>query len=761
MAGKNININLQGKDNVSPALKSASARLVELRSEIEQLRAKGKIDITVADTRNLAKLTNEAARLEKQLDSVGSTGVKGANSLKSAFAGLDKVLGQIGLGGFAGALTGAGFAAATVQVGKMAVELGNLGQQVQQQRDYFEVWSGGVAAATTNLEAMRRAVGGAMTESEMMSGANKLLSMGLADNASELENMSRMAVMLGGSTRSASESIEEFSLLLANQSILRLDTFGISGAKVRARIEELMAADKNLSREQAFLNAVMEEGTRKVDALAAAGVKATTSAQDLGTAFRGLKEAIGEGLAGPVSEGQAGIAAFFEGLTAAIRAGSNDAGIQLDGLNAQLRLAQNELDLLEAQPVDPNDEFGAAAGRMEALRARIAALYSELGTLPSANEAVAASSGVAAVRMVDSAGQVQTAIGDVNSELSGSSAYWQAWAGFAENAAQRAANAAWAARSAMGQVAQAATTTGTFTEPSKTRGGLYTDWAKKQLSGSDAGNLVTQWQERMTKANKDIAGRAGTDYASAMREAARQVQSDIEGALSGAVSASKGLFDFTKGAGDMFAPGSNGPFEAIYRAQAVAVGGIETDQERQWAEMYGLTPESAARIVADFQRGLFTQDVQGLINVDQLVGQIQSEQAAGESKTAFANMIAGKLGVKDAGALVASQTFQAISGGIDQDPGMQKDAALAVLNAFSANVSAVVNDDKYGHVMASYGTITWGLYERGLLTGAETSTVFQQAVVAAVTAFLMAGGGGKKDSNTVTGAVGSAGGALP
>jgi hypothetical protein len=731
-----VSVDLSGKDNLSPALKSASARLVELRSEIEQLRAKGKIDITVADTRNLAKLTNEAARLEKQLDSVGSTGVKGANSLKSAFAGLDKVLGQIGLGGFAGALTGAGFAAATVQVGKMAVELGNLGQQVQQQRDYFEVWSGGVAAATTNLEAMRRAVGGALTESEMMAGANRLLSMGLADNSNELETMSRMAVMLGGSTRTAAESIEEFSLLLANQSILRLDTFGISGAKVRERIEELMAADKNLTREQAFLNAVMEEGTRKVDALEAAGVKATTATQDLGTAFRGLKEAIGEVLAQPIEGVETGVATFFANLTAAIQAGSADAGIQLTGLNAQLRLAQAELATLEAQPLDPGDEFGTAAARMAELRSRINDLYDALVKLTPANEAVAASSGVAAVRMVDSAREVQGAVGDVNAELSGSSAYWDAWAGFAETAAQRASNAAWAARSAMGQVAQAATTTGTFTEPSKTRWGLFTDFAKKQVSSSDAGDLVRQWQERMEKANKDIAGRAGTDYASAMKEAARQVQSDVEGALSGAISASKGLFDFTKGAGDLFAPGSNGPFEAIFRAQSIAVHGTGGANEQKWAQMYGLTQESAKKIVADFQKGLFTQDVQGLINVDQLVGQIQSEQAAGESKTAFANMIAGKLGVKDAGALVASQTFQAISGGVDADPTQQAGAAQKVLDAYLNNVNAVVTGKDYAGRMIGFGTTSWVYYETGLLEGAKSSAVFASAVDAAIGAWM-------------------------
>lgn len=660
-----------------------------------------------------------------------STAIK---QVKGDLTGLDDAATSAtgGLSALGKAIPVAAIATAALKVGEMAVELGNLGQQVQQQRDYFEVWSGSVGAATANLEAMRRAVGGALTESEMMAGANRLLSMGLADNSNELETMSRMAVMLGGSTRTAAESIEEFSLLLANQSILRLDTFGISGAKVRERIEELMAADKNLTREQAFLNAVMEEGTRKVEALEAAGVKATTATQDLDTAFRGLKEAIGEVLAQPIEGVETGVATFFANLTAAIQAGSADASIQLTGLNAQLRLAQAELAQLEAQPVDPNDEFGTAAARMAELRTRIEAIYTALGLLPPEAQAAGASAGVAAVRMVDGFGDAKIAA-DALAESIGKVA--------------AATGIDWTAKA--------------YSVAMQRRyAGITGAQSAEQEEYGRAMALLRTRQTRInmeTEANAEIAD----DYVRSMKSAVSTVASEIESAFSAAQSASKGLFDFTGGAGDLFAPGSNGPFEAIYRAQAVAVGGIETDQERQWAEMYGLTPESAARIVADFQRGLFTPEVQGLINVDQLVGQIQSEQAASESKTAFANMIAGKLGVKDAGALVASQTFQAISGGIDQDPGMQKDAALAVLNAFSANVSAVVNDDKYGQMMASYGTITWGLYERGLLTGAETSTVFQQAVVAAVTAFLMAGGGGKKDSNTVTGAVGSAGGALP
>jgi len=662
-----------------------------------------------------------------------STAIK---QVKGDLTGLDDAATSAtgGLSALGKAIPVAAIATAALKVGEMAVELGNLGQQVQQQRDYFEVWSGSVGAATANLEAMRRAVGGALTESEMMAGANRLLSMGLADNSNELETMSRMAVMLGGSTRTAAESIEEFSLLLANQSILRLDTFGISGAKVRERIEELMAADKNLTREQAFLNAVMEEGTRKVEALEAAGVKATTATQDLDTAFRGLKEAIGEGLAEPVAAAQARMADTLNQFAAMI-GGTNILRDVLGlepGSEQQLAAITARLEYL--RDLIARSESGEKIYRFSTANAQkeIDDLEAKLIALTPANEAVAASSGVAAVRMVDGFGDAK--------------------------------DAADALAESIGKVAAATGIDWTAKAYSVAMQRRYAGITGAQSAEQEEyGRAMALLRTRQTRINMETEANAeiADDYVRSMKSAVSTVASEIESAFSAAQSASKGLFDFTGGAGDLFAPGSNGPFEAIYRAQAVAVGGIETDQERQWAEMYGLTPESAARIVADFQRGLFTPEVQGLINVDQLVGQIQSEQAAAESKTAFANMIAGKLGVKDAGALVASQTFQAISGGIDQDPGMQKDAALAVLNAFSANVSAVVNDDKYGQMMASYGTITWGLYERGLLTGAETSTVFQQAVVAAVTAFLMAGGGGKKDSNTVTGAVGSAGGALP
>jgi hypothetical protein len=707
---RNININLEGKDNVSPALKSASARLVELRSEIEQLRAKGKIDITVADTRNFAKLTNEANKLEKQLDAIGTTGVKGANSLRSAFSGLDKVLGQIGLGGFAGALTGAGFAAAAVQIGKVAVELGNLGAQSIVTRDSFESVMASVGKSPALLNELSSAAGGTITQMRLMqlantavAGASEELGGAFAEALPKLIEGARAANQLNpalGDTEFLFNSLvtgikRGSPMLIDNTGItLKLGDANEAFAKSLGKsVNELTEEEKKLAILQGTLDGVdrlVQQAGGNLDNL-------TTSTQQLTTAWQDLRTAIGEGLAPMVSQTQAGMADALSRITAAIQAGSVDSEIALQGLNSQLQIAKNELAQLEAQPFDPNDEFGTSAARADILRQRIAELEAQTYSAGGAELDMAEKLRISR----DAAREAAGAMRELNAARGGTD---------------------WNAK------ARSLALVGRYE-------GITGAESAKQEEYARAMGLLRSRQTRLnleTEANAEIAD----DYVRSMRSAVSTVASEVESAFSAAQSASKGLFDFTGGAGDMFKPGSNGPFEAIYRAQAVAVGGIETDQERQWAEMYGLTPESAARIVADFQRGLFSPEVQGLINVDQLVGQIQSEQAASESKTAFANMIAGKLGVADAGALVASQTFQAISGGIEADPTQQADAAQRVLDAYLNNVNAVVTGKDYAGRMIAFGTTTWVYYEQGLLEGAKESAVFARAVDAAIGAWM-------------------------
>lgn len=110
------------------------------------------------------------------------------------------------------------------------------------------------------METLRSSTRGLVNDTELMKAGNKFVAMGLAETEEEMGKLSEIAVKLGSAMgNDATSSMENFALMLANQSILRLDSFGISSGKVRARIEELMNETEGLTREQAFMTATMEQ----------------------------------------------------------------------------------------------------------------------------------------------------------------------------------------------------------------------------------------------------------------------------------------------------------------------------------------------------------------------------------------------------------------------------------------------------------------------------------------------------------------------
>lgn len=110
------------------------------------------------------------------------------------------------------------------------------------------------------MDQLRKATRGMVGDADLAKASNKFLVMGLADTSEEAANLAEIATQLGSSMgEGATYSMENFAMMLANQSIPRLDSFGISSGRVRERIDELMKADKDLTREQAFLTATMEE----------------------------------------------------------------------------------------------------------------------------------------------------------------------------------------------------------------------------------------------------------------------------------------------------------------------------------------------------------------------------------------------------------------------------------------------------------------------------------------------------------------------
>lgn len=142
------------------------------------------------------------------------------------------------------------------------------GFSAQTTRATFEVLSQSINASTEFMNNLRLATNGAVDDLSLMSGAIRFINLGIAETEEEATQLIEAAVKLGKTMgQDASTAIEDFGALLANQSIPRLDNFGISSGRVRTRIAELQAEFPNLTREVAFTQAVLEEAEKSMDRL--------------------------------------------------------------------------------------------------------------------------------------------------------------------------------------------------------------------------------------------------------------------------------------------------------------------------------------------------------------------------------------------------------------------------------------------------------------------------------------------------------------
>ena len=150
---------------------------------------------------------------------------------------------------------------AVVGLGKSLVDMTLEAAKVEGVRNTFDNLVESIGGDAVNaMEQLRASTRGMVSDADLMQAGNKFLAMGLADSAEKAAELAEVATQLGMAMGGdATSSMENFALMMANQSIPRLDSFGISSSKVRERIEELMAATEGLTREQAFNQAVMEQ----------------------------------------------------------------------------------------------------------------------------------------------------------------------------------------------------------------------------------------------------------------------------------------------------------------------------------------------------------------------------------------------------------------------------------------------------------------------------------------------------------------------
>lgn len=209
--------------------------------------------------------SDDIRRVQQNMQGLENTGRKTGSSM----GGLTKMLGVTGM-------AGAAVAAGAALVG-VANELNTVGTSVNATRKIFQQLTGDVEESYKLLDSLKSVTNGVVSEMDLMTGANQFMRMGLAENAQEVQSLIDMAVKLKNPTQTAGEAINDFALMLANQSVERLDSFGISSAKVRAEMELLLETGQALNREEAFKFATFSEGAEAITRLGDA-VTATDTA---------------------------------------------------------------------------------------------------------------------------------------------------------------------------------------------------------------------------------------------------------------------------------------------------------------------------------------------------------------------------------------------------------------------------------------------------------------------------------------------------
>lgn len=214
------------------------------------------------------------------------TAIKGAasdtNALQAASSSSKSAIDSMGT-----ALTGMIAAYAGMKGIQLVGDMINLGTEANTTETVFRQLVSTMGDYETVLQRIRTATGGIVDDKTLQEGSNKFLQMGIAKNPEELTRLMEMAIKLGGSMgMSPEKSISDFSLMIANNSVMRLDQFGISAGAVRERMAELKETVEGIDRSDAFQLAVLEIGAASLDKLGDAANAAATPLARLTTAMQ-------------------------------------------------------------------------------------------------------------------------------------------------------------------------------------------------------------------------------------------------------------------------------------------------------------------------------------------------------------------------------------------------------------------------------------------------------------------------------------------
>lgn len=641
-----------------------------------------------------------ANNVKSSLDGITQSSVKANSAIGSAFGTLR---GQ--LTGLTSALSAAGIVGAAVGLGKLAVNLANVGEESAQLEARFNAFSGGAANGAANIRLMNDAIGVALTRDNQMIAMNALMASGLTETAAQAANVAQAAVWLGDATLAPIQRIDALTNALISGRTRGLVPYGVDIDKLKARVSELQAANSGLSDSQATLNAFMEQAGPLMQKVQEEGGVAVTSIQELTKAWEDMIDGLGDVVSPNVSPLISDLAGVVRLLNDIQRGSSSDTGQRREGLEGQRRAAENLLAQYNESIASGGAPPWAAAMRNAAIKA-ISEINAELAGLPAGFDAAGNNSGAAFASGISSG---MRGVPDMFSDIGG--------------AAVQNFNA------------QISRLTGSVFLPTvKTNLTLASpgffaneedNTFRNELQKLQADNAreLTQYQIQLSKAQTDTTTKAWTSAASDVAKAWKDGIGDVKGELTKGMGVSKGLADYT-GTGGGGANDPNGWMKDIRRLQAW----ISDGSWGETAAKFGITDKGDAKErIRKFQTGQWDESVTALIDKDALKKQIQSQGAGAAFLDAFAADVAQASGENPAvvKAMLGFQGDKNGKGALDMKP-----MAQAVTTGFSAELSTQSAEFiKSGNTLFSY-------VGQGFIDSAKSSGLLLQAVQAMVYSLL-------------------------
>lgn len=188
-----------------------------------------------------------------------------------------------------------GVAFGTREIIKFAVEADAVATSFRRQQVAALQLAGSQAQLNDLLRTYQTVTRGAVDDATALADVTNLITQGFADNTKELDTFLRGVRGAAAATGKSQEFIiTRLQLELLNQTGQRLNELGLNMELVRARAKSLADANRGLSREQVYQNAVMDELLDKFGKLADSDVLDPTGVENLTKAWKQFRLEFGK-----------------------------------------------------------------------------------------------------------------------------------------------------------------------------------------------------------------------------------------------------------------------------------------------------------------------------------------------------------------------------------------------------------------------------------------------------------------------------------